>query len=280
MGLLEQLMARLEKLNARLDRLEGTALGTLEANGDGSGESAPVITGDSGVVVDNGVKLQKGIPWDERIHAGTKTITAKGEWTRKKGITDELFESVVAELTAKYAGSTVTDTPAAGPGKPGAPVKPGTPAAGPAKPGAPVKPGTPAAPAGNTDKHAATAAVNKLTAKGGYAVNYDIVWAMLQETYGVDTFDALPVDAYPEIRALLEGWLETLSRVQDEVKALTALGEANPTSAEDIKLGVETYQINYGGDGVVLGSVPKENLEALLTDLSAYADEWEAFLKG
>lgn len=277
MGLLEQLMARLEKLNARLDRLEGVTLGTLEANGDVSDESAPVITGDAGAVVEGGVKLQKGIPWDERIHAGTKTITAKGEWTRKKGITDELFDSVVAELTAKYADSTVTTAPAAGPAKPGAPVKPGAPSAGPAKPGAPVKPGTPAS---NTDKHAATLAVNKLTAKGGYAVNYDIIWAMLQETYGVDTFDALPVDAYPEIRALLEGWLETLSRVQDEVKALTALGVANPASAEDIKLGVETYQVNYGGDGVVLGSVPKENLEALLTDLSAYADEWEAFLKG
>ena len=37
-----------------------------------------------------------GIPWDERIHAGTKTKTAKGLWTRKKGVEDALYDAVVA----------------------------------------------------------------------------------------------------------------------------------------------------------------------------------------
>lgn len=37
-----------------------------------------------------------GIPWDERIHAGTKTKTAKKLWTRKKGVDDALYDAVVA----------------------------------------------------------------------------------------------------------------------------------------------------------------------------------------
>ena len=39
-----------------------------------------------------------GIVWDERIHSGSKKQTAKGLWARRKNITDELYDSVIAEL--------------------------------------------------------------------------------------------------------------------------------------------------------------------------------------
>lgn len=45
------------------------------------------------------VKLDSaGTPWDERIHAGTKSTVTGGTWTRKKKITDELFNQVMAEI--------------------------------------------------------------------------------------------------------------------------------------------------------------------------------------
>ena len=45
---------------------------------------------------------KSGLPWDARIHAGTKTKTQKGEWTRKKGVDDAVFDAVIAELHQQY----------------------------------------------------------------------------------------------------------------------------------------------------------------------------------
>lgn len=39
-----------------------------------------------------------GVPWDERIHAGTKTKTAKGVWKKKKGVQPAEYDAVTAEL--------------------------------------------------------------------------------------------------------------------------------------------------------------------------------------
>lgn len=58
-----------------------------------------------------------GLPWDERIHAGTKTKTQKGIWTRKKGVDDSVFDAVIAELRQQYpaaaASAPATATPPA-----------------------------------------------------------------------------------------------------------------------------------------------------------------------
>lgn len=58
-----------------------------------------------------------GLPWDGRIHAGTKTKTQKGIWTRKKGVADSVFDAVVAELRQQYpaaaASAPATATPPA-----------------------------------------------------------------------------------------------------------------------------------------------------------------------
>jgi len=58
-----------------------------------------------------------GLPWDERIHAGTKTKTQKGIWTRKKGVDDSVFDAVIAELRQQYpaaaASTPATATPPA-----------------------------------------------------------------------------------------------------------------------------------------------------------------------
>lgn len=44
----------------------------------------------------------EGLPWHADIHAGTKTKTQKNVWTRKKGVADNVFDAVVAELRKTY----------------------------------------------------------------------------------------------------------------------------------------------------------------------------------
>lgn len=52
-----------------------------------------------------------GLPWDERIHAGTKTKTQKGVWTRKKGVDDAVFDAVIAELRQQYPAAAAVTPP-------------------------------------------------------------------------------------------------------------------------------------------------------------------------
>jgi len=41
-----------------------------------------------------------GLPWDSRIHASTRALLNDGTWRAKRGVSDELVASVVAELRA------------------------------------------------------------------------------------------------------------------------------------------------------------------------------------
>lgn len=85
----------------------------------------------------------KGLPWDERIHAGTKTKLKSGEWKAKKQVEAALVAQVEAELRARVAASPAV------PAVPAAPVAPAVdPAAvfGGAAPGVPPAPAIPTAP--------------------------------------------------------------------------------------------------------------------------------------
>jgi len=53
----------------------------------------PVPASSSAVLFD-----QNGLPWDGRIHASTKTTTASGGWTKKRGVDADLVRHVEAEL--------------------------------------------------------------------------------------------------------------------------------------------------------------------------------------
>jgi hypothetical protein len=62
-----------------------------------------------------GVELDTDdLPWDERIHAGTKRKNADGRWTAKRSINDpDLVPRVVAQLRAQMAAGGVTTQSAA-----------------------------------------------------------------------------------------------------------------------------------------------------------------------
>lgn len=49
-----------------------------------------------------------GIPWDERIHSTNKTKTDDGRWRRKRGIDNDEYKRVVAELKLAQAGPVPT----------------------------------------------------------------------------------------------------------------------------------------------------------------------------
>lgn len=66
---------------------------TAFGSGGGNAQQSEVLVTGGGVNVDSA-----GIPWDERIHASTKTKTANGNWTRRRNTDDAVFNSVMAEL--------------------------------------------------------------------------------------------------------------------------------------------------------------------------------------
>lgn len=46
---------------------------------------------------------KNGLPWDERIHAGTKALNGDGTWKKRRGVDDATVAAVTAELTGAAA---------------------------------------------------------------------------------------------------------------------------------------------------------------------------------
>jgi len=57
----------------------------------------PPITTDTVVMAAMDIN---GIPWDERIHAGSKALNKNGSWKARRGVDDSVVKSVRAELEA------------------------------------------------------------------------------------------------------------------------------------------------------------------------------------
>lgn len=65
---------------------------------------APAPTANAAPVPPAGDVDSTGLPWDERIHASTKTMNADGTWRQRRGLNDPgLVKRVEAELRAKVA---------------------------------------------------------------------------------------------------------------------------------------------------------------------------------
>ena len=48
-----------------------------------------------------------GLPWDERIHAGTKAVNADGTWKKRRGVQEIQVNQVEAELRAQVGAAPV-----------------------------------------------------------------------------------------------------------------------------------------------------------------------------
>lgn len=58
---------------------------------------------------------KNGLPWDERIHAGTKALNADGTWKKRRGVDDATVAAVTAELTGAAPAPTLQPEPTPAP---------------------------------------------------------------------------------------------------------------------------------------------------------------------
>lgn len=66
-------------------------------------------TADDEGVAATGTHDSSGLPWDERIHASTKTINKDGTWKKRKGVQQVDVDAVEAELRASSVPVAVSD---------------------------------------------------------------------------------------------------------------------------------------------------------------------------
>lgn len=271
MGLLEQLLARLDTLNARLDKLEnGQPVSvTIENNTD-----TALVTEqtEAGVTVTT-VELDKnGIPWDERIHAGTKRKNADGTWSLKKGVDKELAAQIIAEYQS--AAPSKPSAPAA----PSAPTPPSPPSA-PSKPSAPVPPAPPKAEdAGPTVKAARLS--NVLINDMG--VDYDLVIAGVLAPRGYDQFGSVTIEEAADVLKDLEKWEENLKNLVKEFADLRGMAEGTE-HAQAVEDGLAYYVSNNDGEGDDPATIPFAKLYDAYVEVAKWSNEWEpvlAALKG
>lgn len=273
MGLLEQLLARLDALNTRLDVLENGQPTAVTIENKVEGTTTEVEQTEAGVTV-NTVELDKnGIPWDERIHAGTKRKNADGTWSLKKGVDKDLAAQIIAEYQAAAPSA---------PSKPGVPPAPSAPAA-PSKPSAPAKPGVPPAPpkaedAGPTVKAARLS--NVLINDMG--VDYDLVIAGVLAPRGYDQFGSVTIEEAADVLKDLEKWEENLKNLVKEFADLRGMAEGTE-HAQAVEEGLAYYVSNNDGEGDDPATIPFAKLYDAYVEVAKWSNEWEpvlAALKG
>lgn len=280
MGLLEQLLARLDTLNARLDKLENgvnvPVTVTMDVSQTTAG-SAPEQVNLSATAP--AVELDKnGIPWDERIHAGTKRKNADGTWSMKKGVDKELAAQIIAEYQS--AAPATTTVPAA-PAAPAAPAKPGVPTP-PAPPAATTKPGVPPAPKAEESGPTVKAARLSNVLINDMGVDYDLVIAGVLAPREYDQFGSVPIEQAAEVLKDLEKWEENLKNLVKEFADLRGMAEGTE-HAQAVEDGLAYYVSNNEGEGDDPATIPFAKLYDAYVEVAKWSNEWEpvlAALKG
>ena len=276
MGLLEQMMAKLDIVIANQNAMMNGQPVAVTVENKVDGTTTVIEQTEAGVTV-NTVELDKnGIPWDERIHAGTKRKNADGTWSLKKGVDKELAAQIIAEYQS--AGG---DAPSA-PEKPSAPAAPSAPTP-PAPPAAPAKPGVPAAPAkpeeaGPTVKAARLS--NVLINDMG--VDYDLVIAGVLAPRGYDQFGSVTIEEAADVLKDLEKWEENLKNLVKEFADLRDMAEGTE-HAQAVEDGLAYYVSNNDGEGDDPATIPFAKLYDAYVEVAKWSNEWEpvlAALKG
>lgn len=270
MGLLEQLLARLDTLNARLDALENgvnvPVTVTMDVNQTTPGATTTTVELD-----------KNGIPWDERIHAGTKRKNADGTWSLKKGVDKELAAQIIAE----YQSAPATTTVPAAPAKPGVPTPPAPPAA-PAKPGVPAAQVPPAPPKVEDTGPTVKAARLSNVLINDMGVDYDLVIAGVLAPRNYDQFGSVPAEEAADVLKDLEKWEENLKNLVKEFADLRGMAEGTE-HAQAVEEGLDYYVSNNDGEGDDTATIPFAKLYDAYVEVAKWSNEWEpvlAALKG
>lgn len=264
MGLLEQMMAKLDYLTSLVEGKGDIAVAIHD--GQVKEVFVPTVTpaaNDDNATDQPAVELDKnGIPWDERIHAGTKRKNADGTWSLKKGVDKELAAQIIAEYQAGME---------AAPAKPSAPTPP-------APPAAPAKPGVPPAPpkaeeAGPTVK----AARLSNTLINDMGVDYDLVIAGVLTPRGYDQFGSVTIEEAADVLKDLEKWKENLKNLVKEFADLRAMA-AGTEHAQAVEEGLAYYVSNNDGEGDDPATIPFAKLYDAYVEVAKWSNEWEPVL--
>ena len=81
----------------------GASAAAMPSAGTGAGPASD--DDDEGTPAPNDATDANGLPWDERIHASTRTKTAKGVWKRLRGVDDDTVAAVEAQLRGQHSPS-------------------------------------------------------------------------------------------------------------------------------------------------------------------------------
>lgn len=288
MGLLEQLLAKLDALTTRLDKLENGANIPVTITMDVSKTTPGVATAanDDNATDQPTVELDKnGIPWDERIHAGTKRKNADGTWSLKKGVDKDLVAQIIAEYRSAAPTAPAAPEKPSAPTATSAPVPPAPPAA-PAKPGVPAtpaKPGVPAAPA-KPEEAGPTVKAARLsnTMINDMGVDYDLVIAGVLTPRGYDQFGSVPDEEVADVLKDLEKWEENLKNLVKEFADLRGMAEGTE-HAQAVEEGLAYYVSNSDGEGDDPATIPFAKIYDTYVEVAKWSNEWEpvlAALKG
>lgn len=123
----------------------------------GPGGAAPAPTGE---------RDKDGIPWDERIHSGTKEKTQQGVWKRRRNTPDATFDAVMTELRAANTSRTMEAAAGIVPPPPPASNVPAPPTTSPAPSPTPAAPAASSTAQGATDFPSIMRKVTGLQAAG------------------------------------------------------------------------------------------------------------------
>lgn len=290
MGLLEQMMAKLDYLTSLVEGKGDIAV----AIHDGQVKEVfvpadkPVLEQTTTELPGEGIELDKnGIPWDERIHAGTKRKNADGTWSLKKGVDKELAAQIIAEYQSGRETETETTT---APSKPAAPAAPSakTPPAPPSKPGvpaapsAPAKPGVPSAPKAEDAGPTVKAARLSNVLINDMGVDYDLVIAGVLTPRGYDQFGSVTSEDAEGVLKDLEKWEEKLKDLVEEFAGLRSMAEGTEHT-QAVEDGLAYYVSDNGGEGDNPATIPFNKLHDAYVEVAKWSNEWEpvlAALKG
>lgn len=276
MGLMEQLIAKLDYLTSlvegQVNNLDERTNVVVKNNTD-----TALVTEktESGVTVTT-IELDKnGIPWDERIHAGTKRKNADQTWSMKKGVDKDLYAEIMAQYQAAPNYSELPDMTPVVEQKP-APTPPGKPV--PTKP-APTPPGKPVQHKLTADGDTTKAARAANTLVNDFKVDYDDIVETLLKPLGVDAFGSLTMEQATEVLKGLEAWVKSLTDLKEEFDGITKMVEGTE-HATTIAEGLTDFVTTYGGKDGVVGSVPYVSIHTLYKEVCEWANQWEEFFKG
>lgn len=82
------------------------AVPAVPASAPAPAQAAPPAPVAAGIELD-----ADGLPWDQRIHAGTKAKLNNGKWRLKRGVDADLLKKVEAELRSTQAAPTLPGPP-------------------------------------------------------------------------------------------------------------------------------------------------------------------------